>query len=116
LTDCDVRPDEPGDDHLINSSEVIRVAYLKRVFLNPIKDGAPSFIQAVADDSDEGTYVLRNYLLIIADCDRRIMLHFHVSGPKARKQAIAKIDKMAQVVKDFRDALIREIELIEKAK
>jgi hypothetical protein len=53
------------------------MACLKRVFLNPIKDGAPSFIQAVADDSDEGTYVLGNYLLIIADCERRIMLKFH---------------------------------------
>jgi hypothetical protein len=92
------------------------MAYLKRVFLNPIKDGAPSFIQAVADDSDEGTYLLGNYLLIIADCERRVMLKFHVASPKARKQARAKVDKLAQVVNDFRAALIREIELIEKAK
>ena len=92
------------------------MAYLKRVFLNPIKDGAPSFIQAVADDSDEGTYVIGDYLLIIADCERRIMLKFHISSPRARKQARAKIDKLARVVNDFRDALIREMELIEKAK
>ena len=91
------------------------MAYLKRVFLNPIKDGAPSFIQAIAEDSDEGTYLLGNYLLIIADCERRIMLHFHVSSPKARKQARAKINKLVQVVNDFRAALIREIELIDKA-
>ena len=91
------------------------MAYLKRVFLNPISEGAPSFIQAVADDSDEGTYLLGNYLLIIADCDRRIMLKFHVASPRSRKIARAKIDKLAQVVNDFRDALIREIELIEKA-
>ena len=92
------------------------MAYLKRVFLNPIKEGAPSFIQAVADDSDEGTYLLGNYLLIIADCDRRIMLKFYVASPKARKKAIAKIDKLVQVVNDFREALIRKIELIDKAK
>jgi len=30
--------------------------------------------------------------------------------------ARAKIDRLAQVVNDFRDALIKEIELIEKAK
>ena len=48
------------------------MAYLKRVFLNPISEGAPSFIQAVADHSDEGTYVLGNYLLIIADCEHRM--------------------------------------------
>jgi hypothetical protein len=29
--------------------------------------------------------------------------------------ARAKVDKLAQVVNDFRDALIREIELIDKA-
>src|SRR5688572_20542669 len=90
------------------------MAYLKRVFLNPIREGAPSFIQAVADDSDEGTYLLGNYLLIIADCDRRIMLHFHVSSPKARQQARAKADRLAQVVNDFRAALLKEIELIDK--
>jgi hypothetical protein len=91
------------------------MAYLKRVFLNPIKEGAPSFIQAVADSSDEGTYILGTYILIIADCDRRIMLHFHVSSPKARRLARAKIDKLAQVINDYRAALIREIELIDKA-
>ena len=91
------------------------MAYLKRVFLNPIKDGAPSFIQAVADDSDEGTYLLGNYLLIIADCDRRIMLHFHLSSPKARKQARAKIDRLVQVIGKFRNALIKELELIDNA-
>ena len=90
------------------------MAYLKRVFLNPIKDGAPSFIQAVADDSDEGTYVIGNYLLIIADCHRRITLEFALSTKKARKQARAKADRLAQVVNDFRNALIREIELIDE--
>lgn len=91
------------------------MAYLKRMFLNPIREGAPSFIQAVADSSDEGTYLIGNYLLIIADCDRRIMLHFHVSSPRSRKMARAKIDKLAQVVNDFRAALIREMEMIDKA-
>lgn len=92
------------------------MAYLKRVFLNPIKEGAPSFIQAVAEDSDEGTYLLGNYLLIIADCNRRITLEFALSSKKARKQARAKIDKLAQVVNEFRAGLLREIELIEKTK
>lgn len=91
------------------------MAYLKRVFLNPISDGAPSFVQAVADSSDEGTYKLGNYLLIIADCEYRIMLKFHVTSPRSRKKARAKIDRLAQVVNEFRAALLREIELIEKA-
>ena len=91
------------------------MAYLKRVFLNPIKDGAPSFIQAVAEDSDEGTYLLGNYLLIIADCHRRITLEFALSSKKARKQARAKVDRLAHVVNKFREQVIRELELIDNA-
>jgi len=83
---------------------------------NEVSAGSSIIFQAVADDSDEGTYLLGNYLLIIADCDRRIMLKFYVASPKARKKAIAKIDKLVQVVNDFREALIRKIELIDKAK
>jgi hypothetical protein len=41
------------------------MAYRKRIFLNPILDSIPSFIQAVADSSDEGTYVLGSYVVII---------------------------------------------------
>ena len=57
------------------------MAYRKRVFLNPISLSAPSFIQAVADSSDEGTYLLGNYILILADCDRRVMLEFGLANP-----------------------------------
>jgi len=88
------------------------MAYLKRVFLNPISEGAPSFIQAVADSSDEGTYKLGDYLLIIADCERRIMLHFPLTSKKARQQARAKVDRFAAVVNGFREHMIKELESI----
>jgi hypothetical protein len=65
------------------------MAYRKRLFLNPISLGAPSFIQAIADDSDEGTYLLGNYILILADCDRRVMLEFGLGNPKQRKASDA---------------------------
>lgn len=91
-----------------------RRPYAKRVFLNPISDGAPAFIQAVADSSDQGKYVLGNYLLIVADCDRRIMLEFSLGNARARKKSRAKIQRFVNVVTGFRDALIREIELIDK--
>jgi len=91
------------------------MAYLKRVFLNPISEGAPSFIQAVADDSDEGTYLLGNYLLIIADCERRIMLRFPLTSKKARQQARAKVDRFAAVVNEFREHVIKELESINNA-
>jgi len=91
------------------------MAYRKRVFLNPISLGKPSYIQAVADSSLEGTYVLGNYLLIIADCHRNIMLEFSLGNEQQRKVSLAKIDKMAQVVNEFRDAVHAEAKLIEGA-
>ena len=90
------------------------MAYRKRVFLNPISISAPSFIQAVADSSDEGTYKLGNYVLIIADCHRNIMLEFALTNEKHRKASLEKIDKLVKVVNEFRDAVYAEAQLIEK--
>ena len=91
------------------------MAYRKRLFLNPIQDGAPAFIQAVADDSDNGTYLLGTYVLIIADCDRRVTLDFSLSSKYLRKRNLAKANRLVEVLTDFRDALSREIALIEKS-
>ena len=90
-------------------------AYRKRIFLNPISEGAPAFIQAVADSSDDGTYKLGNYLLIIADCNRRITLEFALSSKRARRQARAKVERFAAVVNGFRTHMIKELESIENA-
>lgn len=103
-----------GDLHLIKTSEVIGMAYRKRVFLNPISLSAPSFIQAVADSSDGGTYLLGNYILIIADCDRRIMLEFSLGNAHQRTISIQKIDKLFKVISEFREAVYAEAELIDK--
>ena len=92
------------------------MAYRKRVFLNPISLSAPSFIQAVADSSDEGTYLLGNYVLIIADCNRRIMLEFSLANATQRKASLDKIDRLLKVVNEFSEALRAEAELIEKAR
>lgn len=91
------------------------MAYRKRIFLNPISDGAPAFIQAVADSSDNGSYKLGNYLLIIADCNRRITLEFPLSSKLARKKARAKVERFVAVVNGFREHLINELELINNA-
>lgn len=89
--------------------------YAKRAFLNPISDGAPEFIQAIADSSDDGSYVLGNYLLIIADSKSRVTLEFPVGNARARKKSRAKIQRFTQVVTQFRNRLIEEIDLIDKA-
>jgi hypothetical protein len=92
------------------------MTYRKRVFLNPISISAPSFIQAVADSSDGGTYDLGNYTLIIADCNRRIMLEFSLGNPYQRKISLAKIDRLAKVVNEFREAVHAEAKLLDHAK
>ena len=88
------------------------MAYRKRVFLNPISLSAPSFIQAVADSSDEGTYLLGNYLLIIADCHRNITLEFSLANTQQRKINLDKIDRLVKVVNEFSAAIHAEAKLI----
>jgi hypothetical protein len=90
------------------------MAYRKRVFLNPISVSAPSFVQAVADSSDEGTYILGNYVLIIGDCHRNIMLEFALTNEKHRRASLVKVDRLLKVVNEFRDAVHAEAALIEK--
>jgi hypothetical protein len=91
-------------------------SYAKRVFLNSISEGPPEFIQAVADSSDEGTYKLGNYFLIVAaNNGRQTTLEFAVGNAQARKRSLAKINRFAKVINEFRDRLIKEIDLIENA-
>jgi len=92
------------------------MAYRKRVFLNPISLSLPSYIQAVADSSDEGTYLLGSYVLIIADCHRNIMLEFSLANEKQRKMSLAKIDRLAKVVNEFREAVHAEAKLLDREK
>lgn len=90
------------------------MAYRKRVFLNPISLSQPSFIQAIADSSDEGSYLLGSYVLIIADCHRNIMLEFGLASANQRKLSLDKIDRLLKVVNEFREAVHREAKLIEE--
>lgn len=91
-------------------------SYAKRVFLNSISEGPPEFIQAIADSSDKGTYKLGTYVLIVvADCRPQTTLEFAVGSATARRRSLAKINRFAKVVNEFRDRLIKEIDLIEKA-
>jgi hypothetical protein len=90
------------------------MAYRKRLFLNPLSTGSTSFIQATAESSFNGEDRLANYVLIIADCNRRIMLEFALSSAYMRKQSLAKLDRLAKVINEFREAVYAEAELIDK--
>ena len=89
------------------------MAYRKRLFLNPLSLNSTSFIQAIADSSYDGEDVLGNYVLIIADCNRRIMLEFALGNAYLRKESLVKIDRLAKVVNEFRQAVYAEAKLIE---
>ena len=88
----------------------------KRLFLNPTSTGYTSFILAEVESSDGGAYKWGNYLVTIADCKRVINLEFFLGTKQARRMALRKINLLIDVLTRFRDALAKEIALIEKAK
>jgi hypothetical protein len=105
----------PGEDHVTESSEVTDMVftYRKRVFLNPISTGHTSFILAEAESSHDGYYQLGHYMLTIADCYRRVHIHFKLSSVRDRRQSLAKINLLIDTLTRFRDAMKREADLIE---
>ena len=53
-------------------------------------------------------------MVILADCNHVIKLEFFLGTKKARRNALAKINLLIDVLTRFRDALVKQIELIEK--
>jgi hypothetical protein len=88
--------------------------YRKRSFLNPTSTGYTSFILAEIESSDGGAYKWGNYLITLADCKRVIKLEFFLGTKQARRIALRKINLLIDVLTRFRDALEKEIALIEK--
>ena len=87
--------------------------YRKRTFLSPISTGFTSYIYAEAESSDDGEYKLGNYMLVLADCRRRIELEFFLGTARHRRQSIAKAELLVKTVTNFTDALKAEATLIE---
>ena len=90
--------------------------FRKRSFLNPTSTGHTSFIFAEVESSDGGAYKWGNYLLTLADCKRVIQFEFFLGTKQARRISLKKINLLIDVLTQFRDALVKEIALIEKAK
>lgn len=85
-----------------------------RRFLSPTSTGQTSYILAEAESSQNGEYKWGVYILTIADCRRRILIDFCLGTKRARRTGIAKINLLIEVLTRFRDALLKELELIEK--
>ena len=88
--------------------------FRKRFFLNPISTSHTSYIYAEAESSRDGEYVSGNYLLTIADCRRIVRLEFLLSTKQYRRMSLRKLNLLIDVLTTFRDAVQKEIALIER--
>ena len=88
--------------------------FRKRLFLNPTSTGHTSHILAEVESSRDGEYKWGHYMLTIADCRRHIQLEFFLGTKTARRISLKQINLLIDVLTRFRDALIKECDLIEK--
>jgi hypothetical protein len=89
--------------------------FRKRLFLNPTSTRQTSHILVEAESSRNGEYQWGHYMLTLADCRRRVQLEFFLGTKRARQLSLKKINLQIDVLTRFRDAVIQEIELIDKA-
>ena len=86
--------------------------FRRRVFLSPVSTGYTSYVLAEVESSQGGEYRFGHYMLSLADCRRRIELEFFLGTALDRRQSVAKIDLLLNVLTAFRSALLTEVELI----
>lgn len=92
------------------------VFFRKRTFLCPVSTGDTSYILAEAESTRGGEYKWGHYMLTLADCRRRIQLEFFLGTKVARRSSLKKINLLIGVLTQFRDALTKELALIETYK
>jgi hypothetical protein len=88
-------------------------AFTKRAFLNPASTNLTSYIQARVETGHDAPYKWGDNVIIIADCKSVINLEFFLGTRQARRISLAKINLLIDVLTSFRDALTKEITLIE---
>jgi hypothetical protein len=96
--------------------EDMKFTYKRREFLNPVESHFNSFISAVAESSDEGTYTMGNYVVTIADTKRIVQFEFPLANGYLRRISVRQAEILADTFATFRDALKKEAELITKHK
>ena len=92
------------------------ISFRKRSFLNPTSTDTTSYIHARVESSCDGEYRWGTNMLTIADCRRRVHLEFFLGNKRDRRLSLRKINLLIKVLTAFRDALTKEIALIEKVK
>jgi hypothetical protein len=86
--------------------------FRRRVFLASVSTGFTSYVFAEVESSHGGEYRYGHYMLSLADCRRRIEIEFSLGTARARRQSLAKLDLLIEVLNGFRDALTKEAQLI----
>jgi len=89
-------------------------AFVKRAFLNPASTRLTSYIEAHVETGHEAPYKWGDNMVIMADCKQVIKLEFFLGAKQARRISLAKINLLIDVLTRFREALVKQIELIEK--
>jgi hypothetical protein len=87
-------------------------SFRRRVFLASVSSGLTSYVLAEVESSNGGEYRYGHYMLSLADCRRRIELEFSLGTARARRESLAKLDVLIDVLNGFREALITEAQLI----
>jgi hypothetical protein len=67
-------------------------------------------------DTENGKVNHHGNMLIIADCHKVIEFEFYLGSSEHRRRSLAKINLMIKFLTQFRDALVKESELIENFK
>ncbi len=94
----------------------MKASFRRRVFLNPASTDQSSYILVYVESTHNGEHPWGSNMVNIADCRRKIELEFNIGTRTARRISLAKINLLIKVLTAFRDALLKEITLIEKTK
>ncbi|HKG58809.1 MAG TPA: hypothetical protein VKB05_03440 [Pyrinomonadaceae bacterium] len=89
-------------------------SFRRRAFLNPVATNQTSYILAHVESSRGGEYDLGDNLILLSDCRRQIVLEFFLGTEEDRKISLKKINLLIDAFTQFREALTKEITLIEK--
>jgi hypothetical protein len=95
---------------------MVKFSYRKRSFLNPTSTGHTSYILAEVESSQNGEYPWGTNMLTLADCKRSIRLEFFLGNKRAREISLDKINLLIGILTTFRECLLHELDLIDKAK
>jgi hypothetical protein len=85
-----------------------------RTFLNPVSTNQTSYIHAHVESTYSGTDRWGDHQIVIADCRRMITLEFSIGTKRHQRVSLAKLDVLINVLTGFRQALLKEIEQIDR--